>query len=33
MQVFSALIETIDLSQLAKLDADSSARGNPRHRQ
>ncbi len=31
-QVFSALIDTIDLSQLSKLDGES-ARGNPRYRQ
>ena len=31
--IFGALIDTIDLSQLAKLDAEVGARGNPRHRQ
>ena len=31
--IFSALIEAIDLSQLARLDAEFGARGNPRHRQ
>ena len=31
--IFSALIEAIDLSQLARLDAEVRARGNPRHRQ
>ena len=31
--IFGALIEAIDLAQLARLDADSRARGNPRHRQ
>ena len=31
--IFGALIETIDLTQLAQLDAESGARRNPRHRQ
>ena len=31
--VFGALIEAIDLGQLAKLDAEFGTRGNPRHRQ
>ncbi len=31
--IFSALIDTIDLGQLAQLDAEFRARGNPRHRQ
>ena len=31
--IFGALIEAIDLAQLAQLDADVGARGNPRHRQ
>ncbi len=31
--IFGALIEAIDLAQLAKLDAEFGARGNPRHRQ
>ncbi len=31
--VFNALIDTIDLTQLAKLDSRRRARGDPRHRQ
>ena len=31
--IFGALIEAIDLAQLARLDAEFGARGNPRHRQ
>ena len=31
--IFGALIEAIDLAQLAKLDGEFGARGNPRHRQ
>ena len=31
--VFNALIDTIDLTQLAKLDSRGRARGDPRHRQ
>ncbi len=31
--VFNALIDTIDLTQLAKLEVGRRARGDPRHRQ
>ena len=31
--VFNALIDTIDLTQLAKLEVGGGSRGDPRHRQ
>ncbi len=31
--IFNTLIDTIDLAQLAQMDIEGAARGNPRHRQ